>query len=141
MQSMNKRAMPRGRRRHRQIVDDVLLGILFSGGFALVLCLWVTLIFVVAGEEPFESNSTTWGTVVGVYLLGGIIVGVLWGIAKPWIRNRVGSAVFGFFAAVPIFLAIALTTGGFDLLGVVVCSALLGPALGWRFWGIFEGSD
>lgn len=115
----------------------VVSGVAWGVALALLLSAWVTLIYLVAGPEPFHENGTTYGETVGVYLATGMGMGVLFGVLRPWIRGPWTASAFGFVAGCGFFSMISLATGSYDPLAVLISAALLGPAVGWKYWQIF----
>lgn len=112
-------------------------GLLWGVAVALVLSLWVTIIYLVGGSEPFLENGTTYGETVLLYVAAGVLVGVLFGLARPWIRGHWSAAVFGFVGGCMLFSLISLAAGGYDPVAVLVCAAAVVPFVGWRYWSTF----
>lgn len=74
----------------------VVGGLVWGMSIALVLSLWVTIIYLIGGSEPFRENGTTYGKTVLIYVAAGVLVGALFGLARPWIRGHWSAAAFGF---------------------------------------------
>lgn len=115
----------------------VLGGLVWGVTIALVLSAWVTLIYLVAGQEPFLENRTTYGRTVSIYLATGLGAGVLFGVLRPLIRGPWSAAAFGFVAGCGFFTMISLATGAYNPVAVLMSAALLGPAVGWKYWQMF----
>lgn len=116
---------------------SVVSGIIWGLAIGLVLSLWATVVYLFAGQEAFEEVDITYGQAVLLYLGGGLVIGVLFGLARPWIRGNWSAAAFGFVAGCVGFSMISLTSGPFDPLLVVLCGSILGPAVGWKYWNMF----
>lgn len=115
----------------------VVGGIIWGATIALMLSLWVTAVYLVGGAAPFRENGTTYRQAVLMYFVAGVVVGALFGLVRPMIRGGWSAAVFGFVAGCAVFSMLALATGEYNPLAVLLAAALLGPAVGWQYWKMF----
>lgn len=115
----------------------VISGVFWGVGIGGITSLWVTLIYLLTGPEPFAEKGTTYGATVLIYLAGGLVVGGIFGVLRPWVRGHWSAAAVGFLSGCVVFSMISLATGRFSPLAVVVCAAMLGAPVGWRYWTIF----
>lgn len=147
--SSRERARPRtrdtGDARFDLLRASVLLFVGVGVAIALAFCLWVTVVYLVAGPAPFAENGSSYGRVALSYLSCGVAGGVVVGLLRPFIHNARGAALIGFAAAVPCVVAFRIAVrgaGGWgfeDLLDIVVLSLVLGPMAGYRLWRMAGG--
>lgn len=116
------------------LISGVAGGAVIGG----LLSLWITLVYLVGGSEPFTENGTTYGAVVAVYLAGGALVGAVFGVLRPWVRGHWSAAAAGFVGGCLFFSMIGLARGDHDPLAVLICALILGAPVGWRYWTIFS---
>ena len=80
-------------------------------------------------------------TVIVVYLAGGLIGGGIVGALLPFVRWRVGAAIVGVVAAIPLFTGIAVSMAAFhasyDWVTVAIASVALGGPVGIGYREIF----
>lgn len=130
------RAHREARRRPSDVVGDVVGSCLWGLGLALVLSVFVVL---VRGASMFgEGGGGVKGllAVVLSYLVAGLVGGAVVGVLKPLGRSVVGSALLGFLASMPVFLAFqyfdqgpAVWSTG-RLIDMVLFACVLGAPLG-----------
>lgn len=116
----------------------VVGGVIWGFVIGLMLSLWATVVYLFAGQEAFRDVGTTYGQAVLLYLSGGVLVGGMFGLVRPWIRGKWSAAAFGFVAGCVLFSIVLFAIGRFDPLVVVLTAAILGPAIGWRYWEMFS---
>lgn len=125
--------------------DDLTFGVMWALVVAVALCLWVTVLYLIAGSEPFSENHTTYMAVIATYLTGGVGAGVMLGLLRPIVHRRWGACLAGGLAAIPLALAIRVSQEGFapwvhsDTMVIVVFGGFMGPAVGYNFWKKFGG--
>lgn len=120
---------------------NIPLGLLYGIGMAVLYSLYVSILYVVEGNQPFQAYGISFGIVVILYFLGGIVGGVLLGMLLPWTSRRSGSAVVGIIVACPFAIAAGLAVfgplldWGFDeWFGTGMVGILLGGWGGYYFW-------
>jgi hypothetical protein len=91
---------------------SVGLGVLLGGIFATVLSAYALFLYQTRGEAPFIANGTTFGETVIVYYAGSVVGGFIVGIALPFLRGRVGAAIGGTLAVLPLYTAVAYSLDG-----------------------------
>src|SRR6266511_4282967 len=84
--------------------SGVLKGLILGLSLASVLSAWVTLVRLVAGTAPFTRAETTYPALLGLYYVGGLLIGLAWPLRK-WL---LGSAVLGVFGIFPLYFAALL---------------------------------
>ena len=85
-----------------------LFGVLIATG----LSLWAAVVYAHRGAAPFAHNGTTFPRTVGAYYVGGLLGGFAVGVVLPFLRGRVGAAIGGVIAAVPMYAAAAYAIEG-----------------------------
>ncbi len=88
--------------------SGVLKGLILGLSLASVLSAWVTLVRLVAGTAPFTRAETTYPALLGLYYGGGLLGGLLIGLAWPLRKWLLGSAVLGVFGIFPLYFAALL---------------------------------
>ena len=123
------------------MLENLRWGVAAGLFFAALYSLYVTLLYLIRGPDPFDANETTLGQVIAVYFAGGIAGGAIVGVLRPLAKWRIGAAVVGVVAAVPVFLGIALSLeGGLSGLdrgaweAVAFCSIFFGILGGNAMW-------
>ena len=71
---------------------------------ATALSLWATVLLLASGSKPFDSHDTSYGAVIGLYYAGGIIGGLIIGLAWPLRRYLFGAALLGILGVFPLYL-------------------------------------
>lgn len=114
---------------------------------ALIFCVLVTVIRIVAGQEPFSELNASYPRVVLTYLGCGLGGGTLVGAFRRWVRGRRSAALMGFVVGVPCGLAFSTAMGKTppwsveDLIVALIFGATLGAGVGFQYWRIFaEGA-
>jgi len=121
----------------RKLRDDILFGVFWSMLVAVALSVCVLGVYVVSGGQAFSGERTPLRWVIATYLGGGLSSGVLIGILRPITEHAWGAALTGFVCAAPLFMGILYLMGSFDWVGAIVCSAIVGPIVGYNFWKMF----
>jgi hypothetical protein len=85
---------------------------LFGAVIATVLSAYTAALYLARGPAPFTANDTTVLTSVAVYYLGGVLGGLAVGLLLPFLRGRVGAAIGGAIAMLPVYAAAAYALDG-----------------------------
>jgi hypothetical protein len=93
---------------HASLRGRIRSGLAWGAGFAAAYSVYVILVGILNGRAPFEAAGTSLARVVGVYWLGGLLGGTVFGLALPLTRTRGGAAIVGALAAFPVWCAIGL---------------------------------
>jgi hypothetical protein len=102
---------------------------------ASLLSLWVGVLSIIQGSLTFVSSTGDRyyaPTIVGLYLLGGVIAGTMIGVLRGLLRWRAGAVLVGVLAAVPIAAVFLITVRGFapwgttETIFVVIFSSAFG---------------
>lgn len=76
---------------------------LFSGlFFGMTLALIASVIRLVAGGARFEERIGSFGELLGQYLTGGVLAGLIGGILHPLAKSALGACIVGIAAMAPI---------------------------------------
>lgn len=86
----------------------IRIGLEWGASFAAVYSAYVTLLWLLRGEGPFERADTTLGKVILAYFLAGLVGGAVFGLLLPMGRNRWGAALLGFLVALPVTYALGM---------------------------------
>ena len=92
--------------------DRVKSGIGIGLIFASFYSLYVIVLYVFQGQEPFARLGTNLMTVIATYFFGGITAGAVVGILQPLNRWRLGGILIGIVAAFFVFFGIAVAADG-----------------------------
>lgn len=91
-------------------------------------------IFLLGGRAPFEAHDTTFERVAISYLVGGIGAGIIVSMLLPLTKWKMGSAIVGCVAAIPVSVVIRFATDGFKpwetsdtVTSIFLCLALGAP--------------
>jgi hypothetical protein len=126
--------------KHPSLRGRIRSGLVWGAGFAAVYSAYVILVGILNGGEPFEAAGTSLARVVGVYWLGGLLGGTVFGLALPLTRTRGGAAVVGVLAAFPVWCAIGLAvepvSGWFTTVpaNAALLALVAGPTCGLALW-------
>lgn len=123
--------------RVRNLVWGVTQGLLFAG----VLCAFVAIASMLRGSTYYARYDLTLAQVVSIYLVSGAAAGAVVGLLRNWTVTLGGAMVVGFFAAIPVALAVYGSSQGSPLRwsqgdwdGVYFFCAVMGPATGFIRW-------
>ena len=110
--------------------------------FGLFFSAWAVVALIVGGPETFARQGTTFGEIIGLYLVGGSIAGAIVGMLRPLAYRRVGAAVVGFFAALPLAVGTKIMLSGFrwtqaDEIYLFLFPLLLGCGAGLVLHSVF----
>lgn len=94
------------------IPRNVVWGIRGGVAFAGIYSLWVVGLYLFRGSAPFENQGTTLLEVLAAYWFGGAVAGGLVGLLRPLVRWRLGAALVGIVAGIPVGLGIVYAIMG-----------------------------
>lgn len=133
--------------RETSIWRNLRWGITWGIAMACIYSLYVVVVFLFRGAEPFEANDVTLPTLVFLYFLGGVGGGGLLGLLRPLARNRLAAVFIGMIVAIPFFLGVALADEGLPsqwsgetIFAVSGASLTLGGICGYIAWGWRDGT-
>lgn len=130
MDDPDVRQQPLGHRLRYGVTFGLFAGVLYA-------VIAATLVGYGAGRSIKDFPITT---VVGLYLGGGILTGLVFGFLAPFCLRRTGAVVVGILAMLPtgllIGLAIREPTDSLDqlLIPAVLFAAAIGGAGGFQLW-------
>ena len=124
--------------RNAPVLDRVSWGLRagLRTGVALAVLASLLLMFGMGRNAKNIPLSWLWAWYAG----GGSIVGLLVGVLAPIARARLGACLVGFLAAIPAlawlnrFLDYPTPGPALPWVWVLVLSAVMGGAFGWRMW-------
>ena len=111
-------------------------GARWGAALALVFALYAIVLYAVSAASGRQLSPPSLGEVVSIYFAGGVAGGSMVGLVLPLARRKVGSALVGFLAILPVAVLIrvtgyhALAWSGTDSVVVFIGSALIGVPLG-----------
>src|SRR6267142_5271593 len=114
----------------RTYLGHLKRSVIAGGGLALVGIAAGVARFLVGGGtgiSPMLSSLRDSGTYVGAFAAGGLTVGILF----PLRHTRIGAAVVGAIAAVPVFIGISLVIEGGQSVPWVAVLGLAVPIGSW----------
>ena len=104
--------------------------------FGLLYASLAVVIFLVGGQAPFEAGHSSFEKMIATYLVGGVGAGLIVGMLKPLTQSKVGAAIVGSLAAIPVGILLRFATGhpgpwqGTDTVVTLLFCAMLGAPLG-----------
>ena len=125
--------------RHHTIRENVTWGVGWGLRFAIVLGIWISIVFLIGGSAAFAKYDTSFGKALGVYLGGGALAGLIVGLFRPLLQNQVVAAIVGVLAAIPVIIMVNLTLhpgkwNGDDVFVVSILSLFYGLVMGPIFY-------
>ena len=107
------------------------VGALAGVHVAAVLCVVSVVGFLIFGHRLFEQLGTSWVSVVGAYLGGGLLGGVVWGALARRVRSTVTAYLVGAAVALPFaVLAVASVSTSMDPRAFIVVGAAFSLTVG-----------
>lgn len=115
-------------------------------GLATLFSLWAVFLGLFQGFQiTLRGGGPTIPVVVivAVYMIGGLLAGVIVSLLYPLVRWKVGAAVVGMIAGTPISIGIAASLAGFGpwddglVFAAVLTAVVLGGGVGVGFREIF----
>ena len=121
------------------LLANVRWGVYWGFCGAIVYSAFAVLILIFRGEGPFATNDTTFGTVIALYFVSGITVGIVLGVLRPLTHSRVGAAIVGVICTIPaVFMGEMVLNERWSLeqnwMTVLVVSVVFGSLSGLIFW-------
>jgi len=92
--------------------DELRLGVVVGLALAALYCAYVTVLFAVRGNAPFEKQNVSLRAVLATYVVSGIGGGIAYGVLHPLARSLFGRAVLGILIATLVFFGITVATDG-----------------------------
>jgi hypothetical protein len=118
----------------RNALDGVGIGLTVGAAFSV----WVTVLRLAGGTQAFEKLGTTYPTVMASYGVGGLLVGLCYGLLTPLRRWTLGVMVTAFLCAAVAYGLIGLLTTPRERWGADVPPIAVGLGL---FASLFFGLD
>jgi hypothetical protein len=118
--------------------DGVRVGLFFAAVFGA----YVTVMYIFTAGATLEPRGLTLPVVLGIYLVGGVGGGLIYGVVAPIGTYLLGAFVVGSLVSMPLAVAVATVHPTADLdLGepvtwarLAVACALLGGTIGVVIW-------
>jgi hypothetical protein len=129
------------RRSSGYFVTNLAWGVGLGLAFAAVYSLYVAVLYLAEGSQPFDKLHTSLLKVIATYVIGGLTSGTVVGVMRPYLHIRFVAILVGITAAVFVFFGIIVASHGmpwhWDRAGwgsLALCSFLLGSFGGNWFW-------
>lgn len=125
------------------VTRNLTLGIRWGFIFGAAYSLWAGVLFLLRGSTPFRGHNVTVVEAVATYLIGGVIAGGIVGILLPLTRWKLGAALVGMVAVLPVSIGVIGSMQGFSpwteghTFVVAMMSLLLGGGGGLILRNIF----
>lgn len=100
------------RRSSDSFLSNLGWGVRLGLVFATLYSLYVAVLFVIVGSEPFDKRHTSVLTVIATYFLGGIIGGAVVGAMRPHTHARFAAILVGIVAAFFVVFGILVASQG-----------------------------
>src|ERR1041385_9007533 len=120
-------------RSSRSFLGNVIWGVGFGLAFAALYSLYVAVLYLAEGSEPFDELHTSLLTVIATYVVGGVTSGTVVGAMRPYLHIRFVAILVGMTAAVFVFFGIIVAGHGMpwrwtsaDWGSLALCSLFLG---------------
>lgn len=116
--------------------DNILRGIGWGLFFAVGFSILALVVQLFAAPESGWSGPPSLGTAIGVYFLGGVLVGAVVGLLRPFSKRLIGAAVvglvggLGFAALVVVFREGTLALTRTDIEDIFILGLGWGPLAG-----------
>jgi hypothetical protein len=94
------------------VMGNLKWGVKGGLGIASLYCVWVGVLYLLQGSEPFSRQGVGLPTVLATYVAVGVIAGAVIGLLRPLTRNDFGAFVVGYLAAVPITAGLMICVNG-----------------------------
>jgi hypothetical protein len=122
-------------------VSNVKRGILVGLSFTAAYSVYVVILYLLSGNEPFEVHHTTLLKVVRAYVFGGVVAGATVGLLQPFVRGKLTAVSVGVVAAFFISIGLGVATSGMvsqwgsqQWITVTIMALLFGSYGGLYFW-------
>jgi hypothetical protein len=126
-------------RRFERPLRNLRWGVSGGLGIASRYTVWVVVLYLILGTDPFSRQGVRLPTVGGTYLVSGLVGGAVVGLLRPWADNGFGAFVVGLLAGVPITAGLMVCVAGWpsawsnnDQRGFPVLAIMVGTALGYE---------
>jgi hypothetical protein len=137
-----------GRRSSGDFLINLAWGVKLGLAFAAAYSLYVAVLFLAVGSQPFDKLHTSLLTVIATYVIGGLTSGTVVGVMRPYLHIRLVAILVGITAALFVIFGILVASQGMPWLwhraewgSLALCSLLLGSFGGNWFWNRPLGSS
>jgi hypothetical protein len=110
------------------ILRSAVVGAKWGLIVATLLCVWVAVLALLSGSWVFTNRSGASyhaGTIIALYLCGGIATGVIIGALRGLLRWRIGAVAVGAIAVLPFGAGIFATRTAFAPWGHIETISLI----------------
>jgi hypothetical protein len=134
--------------RTSSLLGNLAWGVKGGVAFAIASVAWVGVLVVINGSvvlQPRHGPPVNAWLVILAYLAGGIVAGAVVGLLRPAVRWRLGAALVGMVAAVPVFAGIRFLVDGLtpwargDSAVLAFCVVVGGGLAGVVIWALSHG--
>jgi hypothetical protein len=107
----------------------------------MAFTVWVTILFLLRGTEPFDKQGVSFAAVVLFYLVGGATGGVIAGVLWPLTKWRAGAYLVGLLVALVVSTGLMFLLEGNPLswgiaviLTILIMTVIYGLYIGYQIW-------
>ena len=132
----------------RPVLKRMLLGGSAGTFIATGFAVWVSLLRIGQGTEPFDHLGTSYGTTITIYYATLPPAGAIVGLLYPIGRSRFGAMALGFLFLLPMYAAfVAVKTPPqelfqpFRVVLTILVAGLAGALLGYWIWSDDHGKS
>jgi hypothetical protein len=100
------------RRQSRSFLGNLRWGVGIGLVFAALYSLYVAVLFLIVGSEPFDRHHTSVLMVIATYFVGGITGGSVVGVMRPHTHSRFVAIIVGIVAAFFVIFGVAVASQG-----------------------------
>lgn len=93
-------------------LSNIRWGLAWALGYIAFYCVVAMIMNAVSNGEAYASKGITLPQVLGVYVVCGLIGGLILGTLRPLTKTKTGATVVGVIVAVPIFMGIGVLRSG-----------------------------
>lgn len=95
-----------------RLIRNMRWGVGGGLGIAVIYCVWVTIVYLVFGDDPFTRQGVTLLRVIETCLAAGLSAGAVIGLLRPVAENEFGAFGVGLNAGVPISAGLVICVEG-----------------------------
>lgn len=124
--------------------QDIQWGLSWGAALASLFALYVIVLFLLRGSEPFDGLGVSLSAVLSVYFFGGLAGGAVVGLLRPMATSCFASMAIGILVAAPIASGIVFSLAGppshwgdshiFAAVFMTLLYGIGGGYIAWTFW-------
>ena len=121
--------------------SNIFWCVVYGLGGGMAFTVWVTILFLLRGTEPFDKQGVSFAAVVLFYLVGGATGGVIAGVLWPLTKWRAGAYLVGLLVALVVSTGLMFLLEGNPLswgiaviLTILIMTVIYGLYIGYQIW-------